>query len=153
MLGKVLKILAIELSSVQLTVTFAEMNFQAKFLKANIALGALIISHHLLQTQHKATYHPRITTRVTPKQPGSYTCPHDMFKCPDHYCIRLGYVCDGYWDCPQGYDEINCQNISHPGYFRCRNSLQMQILRNCLVNTFIFITIFREITFITCPRS
>ena len=52
----------------------------------------------------------------------NFTCPHDMFKCPDHYCISLGYVCDAYWDCPQGYDEINCQNISHPGYFRCRNS-------------------------------
>ena len=30
-----------------------------------------------------------------------------MFKCPDYYCIPWGYVCDGKWDCPYGYDESN----------------------------------------------
>ena len=29
-----------------------------------------------------------------------------MFKCPKHYCIPWNYVCDGKWDCPEGYDEI-----------------------------------------------
>ena len=29
-----------------------------------------------------------------------------MFKCPKYYCIPWNYVCDGKWDCPEGYDEI-----------------------------------------------
>ena len=48
------------------------------------------------------------------------------FKCKDFYCIPWGYVCDGKWDCPGGYDEIkelgsgvkrHCKNM-----FRCTNS-------------------------------
>ena len=27
-----------------------------------------------------------------------------MFKCPNYYCIPWSYVCNGVWDCPQGYD-------------------------------------------------
>ena len=27
------------------------------------------------------------------------------FKCPQYYCIPWGYICDGKWDCPDGYDE------------------------------------------------
>ena len=27
------------------------------------------------------------------------------FKCPGYYCIPWGYICDGKWDCPDGYDE------------------------------------------------
>ena len=29
------------------------------------------------------------------------------FKCPMSYCIPYSYVCNGKWDCPQGYDEMN----------------------------------------------
>ena len=48
------------------------------------------------------------------------------FKCQDFYCIPWGYICDGKWDCPGGYDEVkelgcgakrHCQNM-----FRCTNS-------------------------------
>ena len=28
------------------------------------------------------------------------------FKCPDFYCIPWSYVCDGKWDCSEGYDEV-----------------------------------------------
>ena len=51
---------------------------------------------------------------------------NQMFKCPEYYCIPWGYVCDGKWDCPHGYDEsivslcqINrkCENM-----FRCKHS-------------------------------
>ena len=51
---------------------------------------------------------------------------NQMFKCPEYYCIPWGYVCDGKWDCPHGYDEFNkflchttrkCENM-----FRCKHS-------------------------------
>lgn len=48
------------------------------------------------------------------------------FKCPESYCIPWNYLCDGKWDCPQGFDESNihycgvirrCVNM-----FKCTNS-------------------------------
>ncbi len=48
------------------------------------------------------------------------------FKCPTHFCIPWGYVCDGKLDCPAGADENlvtvcseerNCTNL-----FKCQNS-------------------------------
>ena len=51
-----------------------------------------------------------------------------MFKCVNHYCIPWSYTCDGKWDCPKGYDEMDfwvcnkdliCENMYH-----CRNTLQ-----------------------------
>ena len=48
------------------------------------------------------------------------------FKCPQFYCIPWSYVCDGKWDCPGGFDEVeelgcgvnrHCQNM-----FKCINS-------------------------------
>ena len=51
---------------------------------------------------------------------------NQMFKCPDYYCIPWGYVCDGKWDCPHGYDESNkfpCQiNRKCQNMFRCKQS-------------------------------
>lgn len=32
-----------------------------------------------------------------------------LFKCPGHYCVPMGYLCDGRWHCPYGRDEsIQC---------------------------------------------
>ena len=48
-----------------------------------------------------------------------------MFKCPDFYCIPWGYLCDGKWDCPSGYDESiynHCQNRTCINMFKCRMS-------------------------------
>ena len=50
------------------------------------------------------------------------------FKCPRYYCIPWGYICDGKWDCPNGYDEIGknrCYNNTNrkcKTMFRCKNS-------------------------------
>ena len=48
-----------------------------------------------------------------------------MFKCPGYYCTPLAYVCDGKWDCPQGYDELFSECGHHrlcKHLYRCRNS-------------------------------
>ena len=48
------------------------------------------------------------------------------YKCPGYYCIPWGYIRDGKWDCPNGYDESKqlgcgihrkCENM-----FKCRKS-------------------------------
>ena len=39
-----------------------------------------------------------------------------MFKCASSYCIPWSYVCNGKWDCPGGYDEIEKSCQKH-----CRN--------------------------------
>ncbi len=49
------------------------------------------------------------------------------FKCLGYYCVPWRYVCDGYWDCPLGYDEDICITTSRLGFFHCANSL-IQIL-------------------------
>ena len=47
------------------------------------------------------------------------------YKCPNSYCIPLGYVCDGKWDCPSGFDENishNCKIRTCFGFFHCSSS-------------------------------
>ena len=49
-----------------------------------------------------------------------------MFKCPGYYCIPWGYICDGKWDCPSGYDESifhKCGNRTCNNMFKCKMSL------------------------------
>ena len=65
---------------------------------------------------------------ITPCRTGSHleSCKNFEcnvhFKCPAYYCIPWGYVCDGKWDCPDGYDESaaiscglkrQCKNMFH----------------------------------------
>ncbi len=52
----------------------------------------------------------------------TFECIWDTFKCPDSYCIKLRYLCDGYWDCPYGLDEKSCDVTKHPGFYRCLNT-------------------------------
>ncbi len=52
----------------------------------------------------------------------NFVCPSSTYKCPSSYCIKLGYLCDGQWDCPSGYDEIACGRSSSPGYYKCKGS-------------------------------
>ena len=42
---------------------------------------------------------------------GEFEC-NAHFKCPGYYCIPWGYLCNGKWDCPDGYDEVNCNYYS-----------------------------------------
>ena len=57
-------------------------------------------------------------------------CPIGTFKCPDLYCVKLRYLCDGYWDCQQGYDETNCTRLSYPGFYKCKSSAIFLVLEN-----------------------
>ena len=50
----------------------------------------------------------------------AYECPA-AFKCPKSYCIPNRLVCDGTWDCLDGWDEKDCSNFVCPGMFRCKN--------------------------------
>ncbi len=48
-----------------------------------------------------------------------------MFKCPEYYCIHWSCVCDGKWDCPEGFDESESSqcgdNRTCKGLFNCKN--------------------------------
>ena len=48
-----------------------------------------------------------------------FECP-SHFKCPETYCIPYRKVCNGEWDCPDGYDEKGCASYHCPGLFRCK---------------------------------
>ena len=43
-------------------------------------------------------------------------------KCPANYCIPQRYICDGKWDCWNGFDEQACEKRSCFGLFSYRNS-------------------------------
>ena len=46
-------------------------------------------------------------------------CP-GMFKCLYSYCLPMSLVCDGYYDCPDGEDELFCSKLVCPGLLKCR---------------------------------
>ena len=47
-------------------------------------------------------------------------CP-GYFKCPASYCIPFHYICNGFWDFPNGVDEANCKQFSCPNLFKCKS--------------------------------
>ena len=62
-------------------------------------------------------------------------CKHvkcsSAFKCLNNYCLPWKYICDGYWDCPQGYDEMECDSIKiPPGFYKCSNSSTFILLKS-----------------------
>ena len=45
-----------------------------------------------------------------------------QFKCPQSYCIPYAYVCNGAWDCWNGYDEYECKLWKCKGFYLCMKS-------------------------------
>ena len=45
-----------------------------------------------------------------------------QFKCPQSYCIPYAYVCNGQWNCWDGYDEYECTLRSCKGLYLCMES-------------------------------
>ena len=45
---------------------------------------------------------------------------HNMFKCPDSYCVSWSKVCNGVLDCQDGMDEAECPITSCPNMFHCQ---------------------------------
>ncbi len=53
-----------------------------------------------------------------------FNCPEKYYKCPQYYCVRYKFLCDGKWDCPAGHDESKmlCTDRKCQGQFKCHNS-------------------------------
>ena len=51
-------------------------------------------------------------------------CPETHFRCPgeDVYCMPVYLRCNQVKDCPHGEDELSCETVSCPDYYRCRGS-------------------------------
>ena len=51
-------------------------------------------------------------------------CPETHFRCSgeDVYCMPVYLRCNQVKDCPLGEDELSCETVSCPGYYRCRGS-------------------------------
>lgn len=42
--------------------------------------------------------------------PAARTCRPDQFKCDDGSCVHGTRQCNGFRDCADGTDEVNCKN-------------------------------------------
>ena len=50
-------------------------------------------------------------------------CPETHFRCPQPiYCLPVFLRCNRVKDCPYGEDEVECETMECPGYYRCRGS-------------------------------
>ena len=56
------------------------------------------------------------------------------YKCPGYYCLPWRYVCDGFWDCPLGHDEIDCEDQYRSNFFHCSSSTIKILLQSICDN-------------------
>uniref|UniRef100_A0A8C1U6D5 Very low-density lipoprotein receptor n=1 Tax=Cyprinus carpio TaxID=7962 RepID=A0A8C1U6D5_CYPCA len=66
--------------------------------------------------------------------PAARTCRPDQFKCDDGSCIHGSRQCNGFRDCADGTDEVNCKNLTQcngPDQFKCRSGECIEMSKVC----------------------
>lgn len=62
-------------------------------------------------------------------------CPADQFDCGNNQCIERGFMCDGFPDCPDRRDELNCSKYAEVQRARiilcCIDLYVKIIIENC----------------------
>ncbi|KAK7092030.1 hypothetical protein V1264_009639 [Littorina saxatilis] len=49
-------------------------------------------------------------------------CPETHLRCSDGNCLPVFVRCNGVYDCIDKADEAHCDNVTCPGFYRCRSS-------------------------------
>ena len=61
---------------------------------------------------------------IVTKMNTSEACPETHYRCPGEFndCLPVYTRCNGWYDCLHHEDEVACENMTCPGYYRCFNS-------------------------------